>query len=148
MSVKNGPENATGIEAAILTVRGLRVILDTDLARLYGVPTKRLNEQVRRNAERFPPDFVFQLTPEEVKTMRSQFATGYLYHADNKEDRANWSQIATTSLQPVGNRKDDVNRSSVGLPLVGGRKGGRRRAAALQCSNDFRFRREERTMTP
>ena len=50
-------------------------MLDTDLAELYNVPTKRLNEQVRRNSGRFPEDFVFQLTPEEADSLRSQFAT-------------------------------------------------------------------------
>lgn len=60
---------------AILAVRDARVILDTDLAALYGVATKRLNEQVRRNATRFPDDFMFQLTSEEARALRSQFAT-------------------------------------------------------------------------
>ncbi len=50
-------------------------MLDTDLAVLYQVPTKRLNEQVRRNPERFPADFMFQLTPQEIQNLRSQFAT-------------------------------------------------------------------------
>jgi hypothetical protein len=50
------------IEPMILTIRGHRILLDSQLARLYGVPTKRLNEQVRRNADRFPADFLFQLT--------------------------------------------------------------------------------------
>jgi hypothetical protein len=50
------------ITTLIMTVRGKRVILDADLARIYGVPTKRLNEQVRRNTDRFPPDFAFVLT--------------------------------------------------------------------------------------
>lgn len=53
------------IESRILSIRGHRVMLDMDLAELYGVPTKRLNEQVRRNSERFPPDFMFQLTKDE-----------------------------------------------------------------------------------
>lgn len=53
------------IESLIITVRGQRVILDADLAELYAVPTKRLNEQVKRNAERFPEDFVFRLTAAE-----------------------------------------------------------------------------------
>jgi hypothetical protein len=53
------------IETLILDLRGHKVILDTDLARLYGVATKRLNEQVRRNSDRFPPDFRFQLTAAE-----------------------------------------------------------------------------------
>ena len=53
------------VQARILTIRGQRVILDTDLADLYGVPTKRLNEQVKRNLKRFPPDFMFQLVEQE-----------------------------------------------------------------------------------
>jgi hypothetical protein len=53
------------IEHAILTVRGQRVMLDADMAALYGVTTKRLNEQVRRNAARFPADFMFRLTADE-----------------------------------------------------------------------------------
>lgn len=63
------------IERRIHIVRGQRVMLDSDLAELYGVPTKRLNEQVQRNAERFPEDFAFQLTPQEVVDLKSQFAT-------------------------------------------------------------------------
>jgi hypothetical protein len=62
------------VERLIREVRGERVILDADLARLYGVPTKRLNEQVRRNADRFPPDFLFRLAPQEVVGLRSQIA--------------------------------------------------------------------------
>ena len=53
------------IESRIQVIRGLRVMVDVDLASLYGVPTKRLNEQVKRNRERFPSDFLFQLTPQE-----------------------------------------------------------------------------------
>ena len=63
------------IVPVICTIRGKKVILAADLARIYGVPTKRLNEQVKRNADRFPPDFLFQLTKEEGKALRSQFAT-------------------------------------------------------------------------
>ena len=59
----------------ILVLRGQRVIIDGDLAALYGVTTKRFNEQVRRNRERFPEDFMFQLTAEEAAALRSQFAT-------------------------------------------------------------------------
>lgn len=68
-------DTATNIEGAILTIRGQRVILDQDLARLYGTSTKRLNEQVKRNRERFPEDFMFQLEVQEVASLRSQFAT-------------------------------------------------------------------------
>lgn len=63
------------IARSILVLRGQRVILDRDLAAIYGVTTKRLNEQVKRNAERFPEDFVFQLTLEEAELSRSQIAT-------------------------------------------------------------------------
>jgi len=55
---------AEDVTPVILVLRGQRVILDRDLAAIYGVTTKRLNEQVKRNAERFPEDFMFQLTPE------------------------------------------------------------------------------------
>ena len=58
----------------IVVVRGLKVILDSDLAELYGVPTKRLNEKVRRHSERFPRDFMFLLLPEEWESLRSQIA--------------------------------------------------------------------------
>ena len=63
------------IEQTILLIRRHRVMLDTDLAKLYGVPTKVLNQAVRRNASRFPADFMFQLTGEEATTLRSQIVT-------------------------------------------------------------------------
>jgi hypothetical protein len=63
------------IAEAILVLRGQKVILDADLARLYGVTTKRLNEQVKRNVERFPADFMFTLDSNEVEALRSQIAT-------------------------------------------------------------------------
>jgi len=63
------------IEQTILFIRRHRVMLDTDLAELYGVPTKVLNQAVRRNATRFPADFMFQLTTEETTALRSQIVT-------------------------------------------------------------------------
>lgn len=62
------------VEQVIFLVRGERVILDSDLASLYGVSTARLNEQVKRNAERFPSDFAFRLTNQEVTNLMSQIA--------------------------------------------------------------------------
>ena len=59
----------------ILVVRGQRVVLDSDLAQLYEVETKRFNEQIRRNLARFPSDFMFHLSDEEYESLRSQFAT-------------------------------------------------------------------------
>ena len=71
------------IAERIFIVRGHKVILDADLAALYEVPTKRLNEQVKRNAARFPTDFMFRLTPGEIEALnRSQFATGSQKHRD------------------------------------------------------------------
>jgi len=78
------------IAAGIVLLRGRKVILDSDLARLYGVTTKRLNEQVRRNLDRFPDDFAFQVTQEEIESLRLQNAT-------SNEDPNLRSQIATSS---------------------------------------------------
>lgn len=63
------------VDGLIREIRGQRVILDSDLARVYGVTTKRLNEAVKRNLKRFPPDFMFRLAPEDVENLRSHFAT-------------------------------------------------------------------------
>ena len=73
------------IDDLIQTLRGQKVILDTDLAELYGVPVKRLNEQVKRNIERFPADFMFQLTVEEWAILRSQVATAKTHLIDYKD---------------------------------------------------------------
>ena len=71
------------VEPLIREVRGERVILDADLARIYGVPTKVLNQAVKRNASRFPPDFLFRLTSEEAEALnRSQIVTGSQKHRD------------------------------------------------------------------
>jgi len=63
------------IEQKILLIGGRKVMLDSDLAALYGVTVKRLNEQVRRNLRRFPQDFMYQLSAEEYESLRSHFAT-------------------------------------------------------------------------
>jgi len=66
------------IENRIFLIRGQKVMIDHDLAKLYGVPTKVLNQAVRRNIRRFPDDFMFQLTPEETLALRSHFVTSNL----------------------------------------------------------------------
>lgn len=91
--------SADAVERLILTVREQKVILDTDLASLYGVTTKRLNEQFRRNRKRFPADFAFQLTAEEVTSLRSQIATA---DKDKQHPALNWSQFATSSSKHRG----------------------------------------------
>jgi len=63
------------IQNKIFTIRGQRVMIDRDLSEMYGVETRRLNEQVKRNMKRFPEDFMFQLTREEFENLKSQFAT-------------------------------------------------------------------------
>ena len=68
------PKNVT-IKNKIFTIRGVQVMLDRDLAELYGVSTKRLNEQVKRNKERFPERFMVKLTKREFGNLRSHFAT-------------------------------------------------------------------------
>jgi len=93
---KPGRYEAQAIEPMILNIRDQKVILDADLARIYGVPTKRLNEQVRRNADRFPPDFAFVITDQEVTNLKSQIATSSL--------SVNPSQFATGSTHG-GRRK-------------------------------------------
>ena len=73
------------VERRILTVRGQRVILDRDLAELYGVPTFRFNEAVKRNRRRFPEDFAFQLTREELADLISQDAISSSGHGGLRE---------------------------------------------------------------
>ena len=81
MAKSQHPVRIDSITRAILLLRGQRVILDSKLAALYGVTTKRLNEQVKRNAARFPVDFMFQFSPAETEALnRSQSATGSQKH--------------------------------------------------------------------
>jgi hypothetical protein len=72
---ESAPISVEHITGVILVLRGHKVLLDTELAALYNVSTKRFNEQVRRNRERFPDDFMFQLTSAELAVLRSQIAT-------------------------------------------------------------------------
>ena len=69
----------TVISKQIYEIRGEKVMLDSDLAEMYGSTTKALNQAIKRNLERFPPDFTFRLTIEEVKHMRSQIVTASKY---------------------------------------------------------------------
>ena len=75
MASKELPIPVERIEQAILLIRGAKVILDRTLAELYGVETKQLKRAVRRNINRFPPDFMFELTKEEYQSLRYQFGT-------------------------------------------------------------------------
>lgn len=72
------------LPSRIFSIRAHRVILDADLARLYGVPTKRFNEAFKRNLHRFPEDFAFQLSPDEIGNLRSQIATSSSGHGGRR----------------------------------------------------------------
>ncbi len=91
--------NSINIESLIRIIRGEQVMLDSDLAMLYGVETKRLNEQVKRNLNRFPEDFMFQLTKEEANHSRSQIVIL------NNDELSSRSQIATLNAQRGQNIK-------------------------------------------
>jgi len=105
IKMENGlVESENSIKNKILTLRGQQVMVDRDLAELYEVPTKRLNEQVRRNIERFPEDFMFQLTKREFDILRSQFATAnpnlvkirYLPYVFTEQGVANLSSVLSS----------------------------------------------------
>ena len=104
------------IRNKIYEIRGQKVMLDRDLAALYGVETRRLNEQVKRNVERFPEDFMFQLTKGEWKILKSQIVTSNLL--DNQKD-SNWkSQIATSNSIKMGVRKMPYAFTELGVAML------------------------------
>ncbi len=93
----------SSIKDKIYTIRGVQVILDEDLAELYNVSTKRLNEQVKRNIERFPEKFMFQLTEKEFENLKSQFVTSN--EIKGKDIR---SQFATLKQQERINLRSQI----------------------------------------
>lgn len=104
------------IRNKIYEIRGQKVMLDRDLAALYGVETRRLNEQVKRNVERFPEDFMFQLTKGEWEILKLQIATSNLL--DNQKDN-NWkSQIATSNSIKMGVRKMPYAFTELGVAML------------------------------
>jgi len=92
------------IAGAIHLLRGQRVMLDFDLAALYGVTTKVLNQARKRHRSRFPKDFMFRLTNEEVSNLRSQIVTSSLRGLGNQLMRSNWSGSVTGSKKHGGRR--------------------------------------------
>ena len=99
------------IERAIYLIRGQKVMLDRDLAALYGVETKRLKEQVRRNTERFPKDFMFVLSDEEFANWRSHFATSNSDRMGLRHAPMAFTEQGVAMLSSVVNSKQaiDVN---------------------------------------
>jgi hypothetical protein len=89
------PTDLASLEPLIFSIRGHRVILDADLARLYGVQTKRFNEAFKRNRGRFPDDFAFRISDAEYPQLRAQLS-------DSTGQSSNWSQFATSSASRRG----------------------------------------------
>ena len=114
------------IERRIYLIRGQKVMIDFDLAELYGVPTKQLNQQVTRNKKRFPEDFMFRLTKVETESLRSQFVTSNIerprFAGKNENLR---SQIVTSSSEQARIvALDPILRSQIATSNIG--RGGRR----------------------
>jgi phage regulator Rha-like protein len=136
------------IEQTILLIRRHRVMLDTDLAKLYGVPAKVLNQAVRRNASRFPADFMFQLTGEEATALRSQFVTlktGRGQHRKYRPYAFTEQGVAMLSSVLHSERAIQVNiaimRAFVQLrEMIGSNKGLARRLNELEKKYDSQFR--------
>jgi ORF6N domain-containing protein len=136
------------IEQTILFIRRHRVMLDTDLAELYGVPAKVLNQAVRRNATRFPADFMFQLTGEEATALRSQFVTlktGRGQHRKYRPYAFTEQGVAMLSSVLHSERAIQVNiaimRAFVQLrEMIGSNKGLARRLNELEKKYDSQFR--------
>jgi hypothetical protein len=99
------------IERKIFLIRGQRVMIDAHLAELYGVSTKRLNEQVKRNLKKFPPDFMFPLNREETAILRSQFATSRLQWGGRRYSTYAFTEQGVAMLSSVLNsdRAIEVN---------------------------------------
>jgi len=89
-------------------MRGQKVILDRDLAELYGVPTRRLNEQVKRNRSRFPADFMFPLKPKEAEILRSQFAISSSRHGGRRTTPYAFTEQGVAMLSGVLNSEQAV----------------------------------------
>ncbi len=112
MSTKvNRSHNKKLLQSKIYTIRGLQVMLDSDLAEFYNVAVKRLNEQVKRNVDRFPKEFRFQITNNEYNALRSQSAT-------LKEGKNLRSQIATSSSKHGGRRYQPYVFTEQGVAML------------------------------
>jgi ORF6N domain len=98
--------------------RGEKMQLDFDLATLYGVATKALNQAVKRNRERFPDDFMFRLTADEVVRLRSQTVTSSLQGTENHKIMKNWSQVVTSSRKHRGTKYRPYAFTEEGIAML------------------------------
>jgi len=135
------------IERQILLFRGQKVLLDVHLAALYGVTTKRLNEQVRRNRSRFPDDFMFQLKQDEVQALRSQIATSKVGRGGRRYAPYVFTEQGVAMLSTVLNSERaiqvniEIMRAFVRLrQLLASNNQLARRLAALEKKYDGQFK--------
>jgi phage regulator Rha-like protein len=101
----------TPVESQILILRHQRVILDSDLAELYGVTVKQLNQQIKRNRERFPTDFMFQLTAKENQILRSQIVTSSKKHGGRRYPPYAFTEHGAIMAATVLNSKQAIEMS-------------------------------------
>lgn len=106
------------IRSRIYEIRGRKVMLDRDLADLYHVETKRLNEAVKRNKERFPPDFMFQLSKDEFQDWRSQFVTSNDWMSQIATSNSLMSQTAVSNTIKMGMRKQPFVFTELGVSML------------------------------
>lgn len=99
------------IESKIISINGLRVILDSDLAQLYGVVTKRWNEQVSRNIARFPSDFMFQLSFQQLTNLKSQNATSSFLHGGRRRPPRFFTEYGAVMTSNILNSDVAINAS-------------------------------------
>jgi phage regulator Rha-like protein len=108
---KRQSQLAISVESRILILRHQRVILDSDLAELYGVTAKQLNQQVKRNRDRFPTDFVFQLTAKEDRILRSQIVTSSKKHGGRRYPPYAFTEHGAIMAATVLNSKQAIEMS-------------------------------------
>lgn len=137
---------APRIEARILSIRGERILLDLDLAELYDVPTRVLNQAVSRNQDRFPADFMFRLAREEVVNLRSQIVTSSSWGGRRYPPRAFTEQgvamLSSVLRSPRAVRVNvEIMRTFVRLRrLLAGNEDFARKLAELEAKYDAQFR--------
>ncbi len=112
--------NVPRLDELIREVRGQKVMFDSDLARVYGVTTKRLNEQFRRNRKRFPEDFAFQLTSKEYEALRSQNATTTQRNLRSQfaTSRSHGGRRYRFDLEKIWESKRALHQQLIALPIA------------------------------
>ena len=128
------------IESLIRTIRGQKVMLDSDLAMLYGVSTSRLNEQVKRNIERFPDDFMFRLTKEEWNVLKSQIVTLEDLKSQNEISNSVDEETIERLTSQIATLKNGRGQHRKFLPYVFTRNGiGDKRAEGVEATIHSRY---------